>query len=220
MKWQPDEHQFSGSDAFQADASEYALKEYVGISEDYREGVILVDVRGRILSINRAACEIIEGGGLTAEGGVLRAGGAAETIALHLAIASAADDGLQARHKYAVVSREQRPALSLLVRSVQTAHRDQDAPATVAIFVADPERTPAPTLQQLQCQFGLTVTEARVAIELLSRDGVAAIAGELGTSVGTVKTHLRRIFGKTGVRRQSDLVRLLFSISHVARPIE
>lgn len=39
--------------------------------------------------------------------------------------------------------------------------------------------------------------------------GVANMAAALGISQATVKTHLQRLFAKTGVRRQSDLIKLL-----------
>ena len=39
--------------------------------------------------------------------------------------------------------------------------------------------------------------------------GVASMAAALGISQATVKTHLQRLFTKTGVRRQADLVKLL-----------
>jgi DNA-binding CsgD family transcriptional regulator len=37
----------------------------------------------------------------------------------------------------------------------------------------------------------------------------AQVAERCGISINTVRTHLRNIFDKTGVRRQSELIRLL-----------
>jgi DNA-binding CsgD family transcriptional regulator len=39
------------------------------------------------------------------------------------------------------------------------------------------------------------------------------IAKMLGVEIGTVKTHLLRVFAKTGTRRQADLVRLGASLA-------
>jgi DNA-binding CsgD family transcriptional regulator len=61
----------------------------------------------------------------------------------------------------------------------------------------------------LRSRFGLTAGEARVALEMTSAEGRAAAAQRLGVSVATLKTHLVRIFEKTGVSRQAELVRLL-----------
>jgi DNA-binding CsgD family transcriptional regulator len=38
---------------------------------------------------------------------------------------------------------------------------------------------------------------------------VPAVADELGVSAATVRTHLKNLFEKTGMRRQADLVRLI-----------
>ncbi len=61
----------------------------------------------------------------------------------------------------------------------------------------------------LQEQHGLTRAEARVATRLAAGKTVADIAAELGVSVETVRTHLKRAYHKTGVRRQAELVRLV-----------
>ncbi len=80
--------------------------------------------------------------------------------------------------------------------------------AAAAIFVssAAPELADAGTLvAQL---FGLSAGEARV-FDLIAEGLTPAEAAErLGIGVSTVRTHLLRIFDKTGVRRQADLVRL------------
>jgi DNA-binding CsgD family transcriptional regulator len=58
-------------------------------------------------------------------------------------------------------------------------------------------------------QFRLTPSEARVLDAVLKVSGVSEIAEALGVSEATVKTHLQNIFGKTGVRRQADLIKLV-----------
>lgn len=57
--------------------------------------------------------------------------------------------------------------------------------------------------------YGLTPTELRVLLAIVEIGGVPETADSLGIGEGTVKTHLRRIFAKTGVTRQADLVRLI-----------
>jgi DNA-binding CsgD family transcriptional regulator len=58
-------------------------------------------------------------------------------------------------------------------------------------------------------QFQLTPGEVRVLDAVLKVSGVSEIAEVLGISEATVKTHLQNIFGKTGVRRQADLIKLV-----------
>ena len=43
--------------------------------------------------------------------------------------------------------------------------------------------------------------------------GVPEVADALGIGEATVKTHLHRLFGKTDIKRQSDLVKLVAGFS-------
>lgn len=57
--------------------------------------------------------------------------------------------------------------------------------------------------------YGLTPTELRVLLAIVEVGGVRETAEVLGIGEATVKTHLHRVFGKTGVNRQADLVKLV-----------
>jgi hypothetical protein len=59
------------------------------------------------------------------------------------------------------------------------------------------------------CQENRVCCKANLALEILKGDGRAAAAARVNITVGTARTHLERIFEKTGVRRQAELVRLL-----------
>jgi DNA-binding CsgD family transcriptional regulator len=59
--------------------------------------------------------------------------------------------------------------------------------------------------------FGLTRVEARLAARLANGQSVEEIANEFSVSLNTARTHLKSIFNKTGVRRQSELVALLLT---------
>ncbi|MGH7247371.1 MAG: helix-turn-helix transcriptional regulator, partial [Pseudomonadota bacterium] len=54
-----------------------------------------------------------------------------------------------------------------------------------------------------------TSMEAALAAEILRGDGRKAAARRCGITDGTAKSHLSRIFDKTGTHRQAELVRLL-----------
>jgi DNA-binding CsgD family transcriptional regulator len=64
-------------------------------------------------------------------------------------------------------------------------------------------------VQGLMRVYNLTRAEA-VLVDLIARDGpsLAEAADRLGVGRETVRTHLKRAYDKTGVRRQSDLTRL------------
>jgi DNA-binding CsgD family transcriptional regulator len=64
--------------------------------------------------------------------------------------------------------------------------------------------------------YKLTKTEMRVLLALMQLGGGPEIAEALGIGNGTVKTHLRNLFRKTGAKHQTDLVRLVAGFS---RPV-
>ncbi|NMO00280.1 helix-turn-helix transcriptional regulator [Gordonia sp. TBRC 11910] len=80
------------------------------------------------------------------------------------------------------------------------------------VVLVNPDRIPQPSSALLIELFGLTTAEADVALRVLAGDGLAPIADDLHISTATVKTHLQRIFTKTGTHRQAELVRLLLTI--------
>ena len=51
----------------------------------------------------------------------------------------------------------------------------------------------------------MTEAQARIAIFLAEGGTVNEYAEAMGVSTGTVRTHLKAIFAKTGVRRQAEL---------------
>src|SRR5262249_50272033 len=57
--------------------------------------------------------------------------------------------------------------------------------------------------------YKLTPTELRVLTALVDIGGVPDVAAALGVAETTVKTHLARLFAKTGARRQAELVKLV-----------
>ena len=61
--------------------------------------------------------------------------------------------------------------------------------------------------------FELTPAELRVLLAIVEVGGVPETAVALGVAETTVKTHLHRVFAKTGTRRQADLVKLAAGFS-------
>jgi DNA-binding CsgD family transcriptional regulator len=57
--------------------------------------------------------------------------------------------------------------------------------------------------------YKLTPTELRVLLAIVQVGGAVEVAETLGVAASTVKTHLHRLFAKTGAKRQADLVKLV-----------
>ena len=79
----------------------------------------------------------------------------------------------------------------------------------VVVCVTDLEAGVSLPQQHLRELFALTSSESRVAIALFEGLDPRQVATHLGLSVATVRTHLARIFGKTGTATQAELARLM-----------
>jgi DNA-binding CsgD family transcriptional regulator len=81
--------------------------------------------------------------------------------------------------------------------------------SAIVVFISDPDRHTAMAPASLAKLFGLTPAEA--ALSVLLADGLTLdeAAHELSIARNTVRAHLRSIFAKTGVTRQTMLVRLI-----------
>lgn len=64
-------------------------------------------------------------------------------------------------------------------------------------------------LQQLMLNHRLTRTEARMAIYLADGGSMGGYVELFGVAMGTAKSHLKSIYGKTGVNRQPALIALV-----------
>jgi DNA-binding CsgD family transcriptional regulator len=80
--------------------------------------------------------------------------------------------------------------------------------AIILIELRDKEQGQA-VLTLVAHRYGLTRTEVAVLQRMAEGQSLSTISAELQIALTTVRTHLRNMFNKTGVRRQTDLVRLL-----------
>jgi DNA-binding CsgD family transcriptional regulator/PAS domain-containing protein len=81
--------------------------------------------------------------------------------------------------------------------------------ASVAVFTQDPIQVPLLPGEAFARLHKLTGSELRVLLALSQGLGGMEVAGMLGISEPTIRTHLQHLFTKTGTTRQADLLRLL-----------
>jgi DNA-binding CsgD family transcriptional regulator/PAS domain-containing protein len=183
------------------------------------QGILFVDLNAKIRFANKAAEDFFASRDLRLNKGYLEASSAAETATLHAVIAKCADTGIQNRRSdFVLLGREAgRSPLSLLIAPLpMEIPVSPIAPQPMAvIFVNDPDKSNKPTVVQLREKFGMTAAEAGLAVEILNGDGIQAAADRLSISRATARTHLSRIFDKTGTRRQAELVRVLLSTNGI-----
>lgn len=87
------------------------------------------------------------------------------------------------------------------------------AGAIAAIFVASRTAPPQAPMQLVRALFGLTEAEGEVYALVAAGSTVANAAARLGVQPSTVRSHLLRIFEKTGTHRQSELAVLAASLA-------
>jgi DNA-binding CsgD family transcriptional regulator len=102
----------------------------------------------------------------------------------------------------------QRPSFHVLVTPLHLSPILPSAQQPAAVtFISDPEcqfDTPGQALGHL---FALSHAEARLAAVLVKGCSLREAAEELGVSLSTVRTQLKKLFEKTGTKRQSALIR-------------
>lgn len=86
------------------------------------------------------------------------------------------------------------------------------ADAVASIFIAEPIQRSG-WVQSFASTFRLTPAEVRVLEMILEGTTLVEAASKLGIAVSTARTHLRKIFQKSGVNRQPELVKLAATIA-------
>jgi DNA-binding CsgD family transcriptional regulator len=195
----------------------FANESALGGFDELHQGFLLVDAQARPLFVNRVGRVLLEAcDGLLLEAGALSAPDADDGKTLRALIASCA---MQASITTGGEVSLRRPSGRLPLHALVTPIRRETAIAAMPwtimqrpvaiVLVSDPETEIRARIEGLRERFGLTPAEAVFAIEIVKGDGRQATADRLGITVGTARSHLSKIFDKTGVTRQAELVRLL-----------
>lgn len=110
---------------------------------------------------------------------------------------------------FPIVASADAPPLVLHVIPIKRNARDVFTRSSALLVFTPVGQVGPPDMRVLCGLFDLTRVEARVAQELTRGHSLDEVAAILGSRVQTVRTHLKAIFRKTGVNRQSQLVLLL-----------
>ena len=180
-----------------------------------RTAVLLLDADGHIIHFNASAREILEAADvlrsvhgrlvtsdLNADR-VLRQALAATLLGDRATTSASISVHLTARDGSHYVGN----LLPLTARRRQMFGDSYDACAVLFVSKAALDTIVAPDL--IRKLFKLTPAELRVFLAIVEIGGVPDVARSMGIAETTIKTHLTRIFTKTGTKRQADLVRLV-----------
>jgi DNA-binding CsgD family transcriptional regulator/PAS domain-containing protein len=193
--------------------SERAL--YAGAVEQLAVGTIILDEKGRVLDKNDTANELLtHKDGLRVLGGKLQLVSSTANAEFQALVAQVLKNQSRAEPSMVEAMCVPRPSsasdLGVIVRAIP-ANRWSEGKSfpSVAIFISDPERDPSTTAKTLASLFGFTPTEAALSLHLANGLSLDEAAQAMGVSRNTVRSHLRSVFSKTGVSRQSLLVSLI-----------
>ena len=186
--------------------------ELENVLDGLRTGVFLADSEGKVLHANAAGNELLaEGGAMRTRNGRLSPADLTAASALSRALEAAGNGTLPAGdtgHGISMAASDgSHFALHLLPLNGHDKRATAGAAAAVFVQRATQMATIAPDL--VARAFGLTPAEQRVLGHIVEAGSVAEAAERLRVSETTVKTHLHRVFSKTGTARQADLVKLL-----------
>jgi len=182
-------------------------------------GMFLVDANGAIVHANASGHAMIaEAAVLRAPGGRLVANDAStdRTLSDVLAAAGGGDSavgvkGIAIPLTSCAGDRYVAHVLSLTSGARRRAGTNYAAVAALFVHKAALDLLSPP--QIIANTFRLTPSELRILLAIVEVGGVAETALAIGVAETTVKTHLHRVFAKTGINRQADLVKLVASYS-------
>ena len=183
-------------------------------------GIILLDRLGQVIHANRIASRLAaEGRPVRISRGNLVAATPRNAKRLAALIRSA----LHGMPPAAVGISAPEDGTRVTVLAMPVRERDRERlngldvrDAAAIVFLSDPTFIPEIPVKWVMDAFGLTSAEARVALSTAAGASVPETAALFGGSPNTVKTHLRRVFAKTGVSRQSELANMLAGLRLLA----
>lgn len=194
--------------------SEVERQLYASAVDRMQIGTLILDDDLKVLETNQAARDLLsENDGLGLPGGNLSATFRLDNQALQRLIRQARDERLKPGPQIAEAITLQRPSgrggLGVVIQSLPRQESLEGKQPAVAVFLRDPERRVSVEPQSLRQLFGFTPAEATLAIELAQGQTLDEAAANLNIRRNTVKAHLRSIFSKAGVNRQSELAYVL-----------
>ncbi len=187
----------------------------VGVLNRVPIACVLVDHAARIHYVNQPAERLLaRRDGLMAAANCITAATGRESVRLRRMIgrlAVGAGSGRRDLGEIVIVSRpSERPPILLTGLCIR--RREAGRPRVgglVALLAKDPEGENLASLDSFSAAYRLTQAETRLIGLLAQGRGLFEAASELGVTKNTARTHMRHIYSKVGIHRQTDIIRLL-----------
>lgn len=196
------------------EASRQAFESTLRALDLVSPGMVLVDEKGHALFANRQARQLIcEANGLKLEKTLTAFGG--DRARELRGTLKAALDASRAGEERVTCLRLYRPGerrdLLVLACSLERHAESPEGEPAVVVLLSDPEQRASLPQEILANLFGLTPTEARIALALAEGLRSEEIAARMEIAPTTVAFHLRNLFQKTDTHRQAELIALVLA---------
>ena len=193
--------------------AESKAKPYQDAFNQMEIGCVILDNNFEVISKNRAADDLLEEKmGLTLKDEQLIVGSREENKRFRELVESMlsvqSSGGLPDVSAFRIEVPHSVTGLGVVCRAMPPA-ATPDAGPSVTVFISNPEKPRLNKVTILEQLFGLTLSEAKLALLLANGLSLDEAAEELGITRNTVKSHLSATFSKTGVTRQPGLVQLI-----------
>ena len=117
--------------------------------------------------------------------------------------------GVDHVHSLPIAARNHRPPMVAHIIPIRRKAQDVFSAANCMLVITPLSGGASPSIGLIQGLLDLTATEARVAQAIASGAQPQEIALSLGVKIGTIRSHMKTIFAKTGTSRQAELALLL-----------
>jgi DNA-binding CsgD family transcriptional regulator len=187
-------------------------------------GLIVTGAADQLLLANATAEQILkarDGLELTRSGELRTSAGCCPRFleVLHRIVQEKRKDAARTKPEVLAVRRPSgRHPMTLVVRPVNIQSPSEQLASTgpaAVVLIMDPEQSLPAAGPELRELYGLTAAEARLTTLLINGKTPEDCCEEMGVSRLTVYSHLKRLFKKVGVQRQSELVSLLLKSTGV-----
>jgi len=174
-------------------------------------GVVVIDERMRISEMNAKAREIFKKNrALSVVQGIIHCHIQNDTNLLH-ALVLAASRTSQGRNMHPggalrVASGDNRP-LDIAISPLRRGSKTGLTRGQALMLISDPGSQRNTKAEALRAIYGMTPAEAEVADLLLHGKSVSEISEIRGATVATIRTQIKTILSKAGVKKQSEFVK-------------
>lgn len=200
------------------DAGASIIETEVSVFDHLRIGAIVVDRQAKVIFANRTGADLLAAGdGLAmAADGACHAPTSEETEKLHGLIRQTLDSGRPAAGRTDSVlplgrRSSPRPLAVVAFLYGRDGTGDPGEERLAVLLVHDPDNIEGPTEADISNLLGLSASEARLAKRLADGEPLEDASHALGLTFESGRTYLKRIFQKTGAKRQADLVRMILT---------